>query len=244
MDKHFEQMVEGLMRRISRYNQNMDAKLLRKAFEFSYSAHRNQLRKSGDPYFIHPLEVAKILINLKMDYETIAGGVLHDVAEDTEVSIEEVEKEFGSNVALLVDGVTKISEIKLMEFEERQAENFRKMLLSMVRDIRVILIKFADRLHNMRTLEYLQEKKRRRIALETREVYAPLAHRLGLARIKWELEDLALKYLEPEAYTELDQRINDTRENREAYIQEVTKPIREELVKSGIQARFEGRPKH
>ena len=244
MDKHFEQMVEGLMRRISRYNQNMDAKLLRKAFEFSYSAHRNQLRKSGDPYFIHPLEVAKILINLKMDYETIAGGVLHDVAEDTEVSIEEVEKEFGSNVALLVDGVTKISEIKLMEFEERQGENFCKMLLSMVRDIRVILIKFADRLHNMRTLEYLQEKKRRRIALETREVYAPLAHRLGLARIKWELEDLALKYLEPEAYTELDQRINDTRENREAYIQEVTKPIREELVKSGIQARFEGRPKH
>jgi len=218
--------------------------LLRKAFEFSYNAHRNQLRKSGRPYFEHPLEVAKILISLRMDYETIAGGVLHDVAEDTDISIEQVQKEFGNNIAQLVDGVTKISEIKLMEFEERQAENFRKMLLSMVRDIRVILIKFADRLHNMRTLEFLPEKKRRRIALETREVYAPLAHRLGLAKIKWELEDLALKYLEPEAYAELNQRIADTRASRENYILEVTKPVREALVKAQIQARFEGRPKH
>jgi len=232
------------MHRIARYNQNIDVKLLRKAFEFSYNAHRNQLRKSGRPYFEHPLEVAKILISLRMDYETIAGGVLHDVAEDTDISIEQVQKEFGNNIAQLVDGVTKISEIKLMEFEERQAENFRKMLLSMVRDIRVILIKFADRLHNMRTLEFLPEKKRRRIALETREVYAPLAHRLGLAKIKWELEDLALKYLEPEAYAELNQRIADTRASRENYILEVTKPVREALVKAQIQARFEGRPKH
>ncbi|HPN33140.1 MAG TPA: bifunctional (p)ppGpp synthetase/guanosine-3',5'-bis(diphosphate) 3'-pyrophosphohydrolase [bacterium] len=244
MDKKSEQLFEGLMHRISRYNQNMDVKLLRKAFEFSYNAHRNQLRKSGKPYFDHPLEVAKILIGLRMDYETIAGGVLHDVAEDTDISIEQVQKEFGNNIAQLVDGVTKISEIKLMEFEERQAENFRKMLLSMVRDIRVILIKFADRLHNMRTLEFLPEKKRRRIALETREVYAPLAHRLGLAKIKWELEDLALKYLEPEAYAEINQRIADTRASRENYILEVTKPVREALVKAQIQARFEGRPKH
>jgi len=244
MDKKSEQLFEGLMHRIARYNQNMDVKLLRKAFEFSYNAHRNQLRKSGRPYFEHPLEVAKILISLRMDYETIAGGVLHDVAEDTDISIEQVQKEFGNNIAQLVDGVTKISEIKLMEFEERQAENFRKMLLSMVRDIRVILIKFADRLHNMRTLEFLPEKKRRRIALETREVYAPLAHRLGLAKIKWELEDLALKYLEPEAYAELNQRIADTRASRENYILEVTKPVREALVKAQIQARFEGRPKH
>jgi GTP diphosphokinase / guanosine-3',5'-bis(diphosphate) 3'-diphosphatase len=244
MDKQYEQVFEGLMRRITRYNQNMDSAMLRKAFEFSYNAHRNQLRKSGQPYFEHPLEVAKILIGLKMDYETIAGGILHDVAEDTDLSIEQVEKEFGPNVALLVDGVTKISEIKLLEFEERQAENFRKMLLSMVRDIRVILIKFADRLHNMRTLEYLPEKKRRRIALETREVYAPLAHRLGLAKIKWELEDLALKHLEPEAYADLNQRISDTRKNREDYILEVTMPVREALVKAQIQARFEGRPKH
>lgn len=244
MDKRYELVFEGLIRRISRYNQNLDAKMLRKAFEFSYNAHLNQLRKSGEPYFDHPLEVAKILIGLKMDYETVAGGVLHDVAEDTEVSIETVEKEFGSNIALLVDGVTKISEIKLLEFEERQAENFRKMLLSMVRDIRVILIKFADRLHNMRTLEYLPEKKRRRIALETREVYAPLAHRLGLAKIKWELEDLSLKYLEPDVYSDLNRRINDTRRNREDYIQQVTKPIREALVQAKIQATFEGRPKH
>jgi GTP diphosphokinase / guanosine-3',5'-bis(diphosphate) 3'-diphosphatase len=244
MDKHYELVFEGLIRRISRYNQNLDAKLMRKAFEFSYNAHLNQLRKSGVPYFEHPLEVAKILIGLKMDYETVAGGVLHDVAEDTDVSIETVEKEFGSNIALLVDGVTKISEIKLLEFEERQAENFRKMLLSMVRDIRVILIKFADRLHNMRTLEFLPEKKRRRIALETREVYAPLAHRLGLAKIKWELEDLSLKHLEPDVYADLNRRISDTRRNREDYIQQVTKPIREALVQAKIQASFEGRPKH
>ncbi|MBN2356619.1 bifunctional (p)ppGpp synthetase/guanosine-3',5'-bis(diphosphate) 3'-pyrophosphohydrolase [candidate division KSB1 bacterium] len=240
----YEKIYEGLIRRISRYNQNLDTPLMRKAFMFSFDAHRNQLRKSGKPYFEHPLEVAKILTSLKMDYETIAAGVLHDVAEDTEYSIVRVEKEFGENIATLVDGVTKISEIKLLEFEERQAENFRKMLLSMVKDIRVILIKFADRLHNMRTLEFLPDKKRRRIALETREVYAPLAHRLGLARIKWELEDLSLKFLEPDVYNDLVQRINATRTEREKTIRQVTKPIREALVEAKIHARFEGRPKH
>lgn len=244
MYESYEKVIEGLIRRIARYNQNMDAKLLRRAFHFSYDAHQNQLRKSGEPYFVHPLEVAKILTSLKMDYETIAAGVLHDVAEDTDFNIDQVEHEFGTNIAQLVDGVTKISELQLMEFETQQAENFRKMLLSMVKDVRVILIKFADRLHNMRTLEYLPEKKRRRIALETREVYAPLAHRLGLAKIKWELEDLSLKYLEPDIYMDIKNRIDASRTERENTIRKITGPIRKALVEAKIHGRFEGRPKH
>ncbi|MBD3385195.1 RelA/SpoT family protein [candidate division KSB1 bacterium] len=244
MDEHYEKVFQGLVRRIKRYNPSVDVDLLNRAFDFSYQAHASQLRKSGEPYFEHPLEVAKILTNLKMDYETIAGGVLHDVAEDTEVSVEQVSEEFGKNIALLVDGVTKISELKLLGFEAQQAENFRKMLLSMVRDIRVILIKFADRLHNMRTLEHLPEKKRERIALETREVYAPLAHRLGLAKIKWELEDLSFKHLEPDAYFNIYEKINTSLRDRENTILKVTKPIRKALVDANINARFEGRPKH
>ncbi|MBN1541880.1 bifunctional (p)ppGpp synthetase/guanosine-3',5'-bis(diphosphate) 3'-pyrophosphohydrolase [candidate division KSB1 bacterium] len=244
MDDTYSKVYEGLIRRIKRYNPSADEKLLRKAFEFSQEAHQAQVRKSGVPYFEHPLEVAKILTSLRMDYETVAGGVLHDVAEDTEFGIERVEKEFGTNIAVLVDGVTKISELKIQGFEAQQAENFRKMLLSMVKDIRVILIKFADRLHNMRTLEYLPEKKRQRIALETREVYAPLAHRLGLAKIKWELEDLSLKYLEPDVYFDLYTKIRETRQSRESTISEVTRPIRKALVEAKIHARFEGRPKH
>jgi GTP pyrophosphokinase len=244
MDEHYEKVFQGLVRRIKRYNPSVDVDLLNRAFDLAYHAHASQLRKSGEPYFEHPLEVAKILTNLKMDYETIAGGVLHDVAEDTEVSVEQVSEEFGKNIALLVDGVTKISELKLLGFEAQQAENFRKMLLSMVRDIRVILIKFADRLHNMRTLEHLPEKKRARIALETREVYAPLAHRLGLAKIKWELEDLSFKHLEPDAYFNIYEKINTSLRERENTILKVTKPIRKALVEANINARFEGRPKH
>ncbi len=240
----YHKVFEGLIRRVKRYNSSVDAELLRKAFEFSYQAHRNQLRKSGQPYFEHPLEVAKILIGLKMDYETIVGGILHDVAEDTDVTLETVEREFGSNIAQLVDGVTKISEIKFQGFEAQQAENFRKMLLSMVQDIRVILIKFADRLHNMRTLEFLPEKKRRRIAMETREVYAPLAHRLGLARIKWELEDICLKFLEPDAYLDLLKKVTETRAERESALREVIQPIRAACAEAKIHARFEARPKH
>jgi len=244
MEDQYKNIVEGLIIRIRRYNQTADIDLLKKAFNFSYNAHRNQVRKSGEIYFVHPLEVAKILTGLKVDYETIAGGVLHDVAEDTDVTIDDVEEEFGSHIALLVDGVTKISEIKLQEFEAQQAENFRKMLLSMVRDIRVILIKFADRLHNMRTLQFLPEKKRRRIALETREVYAPLAHRLGLARIKWELEDLSLKFLEPDVYRDLEKRVDGTRTEREKSIKSVTRPLRKALSEANIHSRFEGRAKH
>ena len=205
MEQKYLNTVEGLVQRIQKYNKTADVELLRNAFDFAYEAHKEQLRKSGELYFEHPLAVARILTDLKMDYETIAGGILHDVIEDTNITVESVQDKFGPSIAKLVDGVTKISELKLLEIEARQAENFRKMLLSMVEDIRVILIKFADRLHNMRTLEYLPEKKQRQISLETKEVYAPLAHRLGLAKIKWELEDLSFKYLEPESYQEIQE---------------------------------------
>jgi GTP diphosphokinase / guanosine-3',5'-bis(diphosphate) 3'-diphosphatase len=237
-------VIEGLLRRVQRYNKTADMALLRKAFEVSFDAHKDQKRKSGEPYFEHPLEVAKILVGLKMDYQTIIGGLLHDTVEDTMVTLDYVKKEFGEQIALLVDGVTKISGLKLTGFERQQSDNFKKMILSMVRDVRVILIKFADRLHNMRTLGFMPEDKRRRIALETRQVYAPLAHRLGLAKIKGELEDLSLKYLEPEIYTELVQRVADTKEEREQAILIISRPIRAALIENNIRARFEGRAKH
>ncbi|MFQ5751383.1 MAG: HD domain-containing protein, partial [bacterium] len=218
--------------------------LLQDAFDFGYEAHKDQLRKSGEPYFVHCLEVAKILLELKMDPITIVGGLLHDVVEDTGINIEEVQEKFGTDVALLVDGVTKISELRFDSLEQRQAENFRKMIISMVKDIRVILIKFADRLHNMRTIEYLPRKKQERIAIETRDVYAPLAHRLGIAKIKWELEDLILKTLEPDTYLELMKKIADKREERERYIRRVTTPIRRELRQANTKATITGRPKH
>lgn len=236
--------VQYLIRRLRRYSRNIDTALIEKAYMFALESHKDQLRKSGEPYFEHVFQVAKILTDLKMDYITIVGSLLHDVVEDTGVSPEQVREEFGPEVAILVDGMTKISELKFNSVEERQAENFRKMILSMIKDIRVILIKFADRLHNMRTIEYLPEVKRARIAIETRDVYAPLAHRLGIAKIKWELEDLALKTLEPEKYWELVKKVADKREEREAYLQRITTPIRRELKKVGLKARITGRPKH
>jgi GTP pyrophosphokinase len=243
-ENNYKAAFDELLNVHRRYSAYPDIDLLQRAFYFSFNAHRDQLRKSGVPYFDHCFEVAKILTDLKMDSTTIAGGFLHDVAEDTGVSIEEVEERFGPQVALLVDGVTKISELKFDSVEERQAENFRKMIISMAKDIRVILIKFADRLHNMRTLEYLPEKKQSRIAIETRDVYAPLAHRLGIAKIKWELEDLTLKVLDPEAYWNLVKKISDKREEREDYIHSVTDPIKEELNGANVKATITGRPKH
>ncbi|MFQ5632909.1 MAG: RelA/SpoT family protein, partial [bacterium] len=222
----------------------MDEGLVKKAFFFAKEAHKNQLRKSGEPYFDHPVWVAKILTDLKLDFVTVIGGLLHDVVEDTGVTLAEVEEEFSAEIALLVDGVTKISVLKFDSVEQRQAENFRKMILTMVKDVRVILIKFADRLHNMRTLDYLPPKKQLRIAIETRDVYAPLAHRLGIAKVKWELEDLCMKAIEPNAYWELVRNLSDRREEREAYIRKFTTPIRKELKETGIKAKLTGRPKH
>lgn len=241
----YEKTFRWILRKLQRYSHHpVDVALLTRAFHFAEEAHKDQLRKSGAPYFEHCVEVAKILCDLRMDYFTIAGGLLHDVVEDTGVAVAEVEEKFGKEVAVLVDGVTKISGLKFDSLEAQQAENFRKMLLSMVKDIRVILIKFADRLHNMRTIEFLPEKKRARIAIETRDVYAPLAHRLGIAKVRWELEDLALKTLSPKTYWELVQKIAEKRQEREAYIRRITTPIRKELKQAGTIAKITGRPKH
>lgn len=244
MEEKYSKALDELIRDIKKYNVNFDVALLKKAYTFTFDAHKDQLRKSGELYFEHPLEVARILVSLKMDIATICGGLLHDVAEDTGVTLEEVNEEFGPEITTLVNGVTKISELKLENLEKRQAENFRKMIISMVEDIRVILIKFADRLHNMRTIEYLPERKRIRIAQETLDVYAALAHRLGIAKVKWELEDLALKTLNPKAYEDLVRKITEKRDEREKYIQRLAKPIKRELKKVKIQANITGRPKH
>ena len=237
--KHFSRIVKE----VQSYTKEPNIELLRKAYLFAYDAHKDHIRKSGAPYIEHLLETARILAELRMDVVTIAAGILHDVIEDAGIDVEEVTKVFGQEVALLVDGVTKISELKFQNQAEKQVENFRKMIFSMTRDLRVILIKLADRLHNMRTLQYLPIKKAERIALETREVYAPLAHRFGIARIKWELEDLALKTLDPDAFQDLVQKISERHEERERYIRKISEPIKRELTNNRIQADVQGRAK-
>lgn len=241
---YYDARFDNLLERIMTYSKSRDMSVLRNAYEFSLKAHLSQRRYSGEPYFDHVFNVAEILAELKMDSITIAAGFLHDSVEDTGVPLDELVQKFGEDVALLVDGVTKISELKLESREQRQAETFRKMLLSMAQDVRVIIIKFADRLHNMRTLEHVPVKKRERIAIETRDVYIPLAHRFGIAKIKWELEDLVLKHLDEDSYNDINRKINQRREERESYISSVTQPIVDDLQKSGIKASVSGRPKH
>jgi len=225
-------------------NANINIPLMRQAYEFSDRQHHGQLRASGEPFVHHCLEVAYILADLHADSTTVAAGVLHDVLEDTETTREQLESEFGTEIAELVDGVTKIGEYLYRSHEEAQAEYFRKMLIAMAKDIRVILIKLADRLHNMRTLEFLPEAKRIQVASETREVYAPLAHRFGMARIKWELEDLTFKHLQSKDYEMLERAIQEGRSEREEYIAEVVKPLAEFLDMEGIPAEITGRAKH
>ncbi len=241
--RSFESHYESLRNAMQSYLPEMDEDTLRRAFEFGIEAHLKQRRYSGEPYFEHCLQVAQILTSLRMDMSTIISGLLHDTVEDTDISLNDLEENFGSTVSLLVNGVTKISELKFQSKEMRQAQTFRKMLLSMVEDIRVIIIKFADRLHNMRTLEHVPAKKRPRIAVETRDVYAPLAHRLGIARIKEELEDLSLKHLDMSAYDELVKKIQLSKEEREAYINKVKEPVLKELHNNNINAQVCGRPK-
>lgn len=219
-------------------------KLVEKAYSFAEEAHRGQLRNSGEEYIQHPLEVAKILLELEMDEATIAAAFLHDVVEDTHYTNEDIEREFGSQVAILVDGVTKLGRIEYKSKEELQVENLRKMFLAMARDIRVILIKLADRLHNMRTLKFHSEKKQKEIALETLEIFAPLANRLGIFRIKWELEDLSFRYLKPQEYYDLSEGIALKRAEREVQINEVITQLSKRLAEVGIQADISGRPKH
>ncbi|HHS13710.1 MAG TPA: bifunctional (p)ppGpp synthetase/guanosine-3',5'-bis(diphosphate) 3'-pyrophosphohydrolase [bacterium] len=242
--RRYRYQFDKMIRVITSYTQNVDIPTLKKAYQFAYEAHKDKLRLSGVPYIEHCLETAKILVDLRLDPITISAGLLHDVVEDTGITIDEVREQFGEEIALLVDGVTKISELRFESQAEKQAENFRKMIFSMARDLRVIMIKFADRLHNMRTIKFVPEKKAHRIALETREVYATLAHRFGIARVKWELEDAALSVLEPEIYLDLVKKVFDRREKREEYIRKVTEPIDRELQKHGIQAQVAGRAKN
>ena len=245
-----EQLYEDLILRVKKYHPSDDISLIEKAYHVADMAHKDQLRKSGEPYIIHPLYVAIILADLEMDKETIAAGLLHDVVEDTIMTEEEIVEEFGNDVALLVDGVTKLQKLQFMgegdkpDRFEMQAENLRKMFLAMAKDIRVILIKLADRLHNMRTLKYQKPESQQRIAKETMEIYAPIAQRLGISKIKVELDDLSLKYLEPEAYYDLVDKIAVRKSVREKYIQGIVDEVSVHIKNAGIRAQIDGRVKH
>ena len=237
--------VEELIEKIRRYHPDDDMDLVRRAYAFSEQAHREQRRKSGDPYFVHPCAVAVILADLMLDATTIAAGLLHDCVEDVEcVTTQTIAEMFGQDVELLVDGVTKLSKLNFSSREEQQAESLRKMFLAMAKDIRVVLIKLADRLHNMRTLKYQKPERQVPIARETLDIYAPLAHRLGVYTIKWELEDLALRYIDPDGYYDLVAKVGMRREEREKLIASVTRQLQDSLRKTGIKAEIEGRPKH
>jgi GTP pyrophosphokinase len=239
-----EALPPRLRESVQLYAERLDVDLIARAYRFSEKAHAGQKRASGEAYLQHCVEVTKILADLHLDSFSLAAGLIHDVVEDTSFTLDDVRREFGEEIATIVDGVTKIGKVEFRSSTEQQVENYRKLLLSMAQDARVITIKLADRLHNMRTLEHLRTDKRRRIALETHEIYAPLAHRLGMAQIRWELEDLAFKHLEPEAYRELAKKIADRRKEREQQIEALRMPLQEELRTAGIPCEVYGRPKH
>lgn len=240
--------ITGLPRPLARameaYADRLDVDAVRAAYELAVEAHAGQSRASGESYVTHTVEVATILAHLKLDTASLIAGLVHDVVEDTAISLQDLRERFGPEVATIVDGVTKIGKVEFRSSTEAQVENYRKLLLSMSADARVILVKLADRLHNMRTLEHLLPEKRKRIARETMEIYAPLAHRLGMAEIKWELEDLAFKFVEPEAYEELSRKIQERRKERERHVAEMRRPLEEALKEAGIPAEVTGRPKH
>ena len=240
-----EQLYKELIDKIKTYHPSDDFSMVEKAYQIAAEAHKTQVRKSGEPYIIHPLYVAIILAELEMDKETIVAGLLHDVVEETVMTGEEIKEEFGPEVALLVDGVTKLGQIAYdADKIEVQAENLRKMFLAMAKDIRVIIIKLADRLHNMRTLKYQKPESQQRIAKETLEVYSPIAQRLGISKIKVELDDLALKYLEPEAYYDLVEKIAVRKSEREKYIENIVQEVKKHIENAGIKAEIDGRVKH
>src|SRR5246127_2290850 len=235
--------LEDILAKVEKHHPGDNLDLIRRAYIFSAKEHKGQVRASGEPYLTHPLEVANVLAEMKMDAITVSVGLLHDVVEDTLVSLDDVEKMFGADVGHIVDGVTKISQIQFTSKEEKQAENFRKMLLAMTDDIRVIMVKFADRLHNMRTLAYLSADRREAIARETLEIYAPLANRLGMGKIRGELEDLAFSYLDPKAYQELKDLVEKDRRKHEAFLAEVTRIVQEKMREAGIPCYVESRIK-
>jgi GTP pyrophosphokinase len=244
MAKHPTATLDTICSRISSYYPEAKHDLVKKAYHFAEEAHRGQLRSSGEPYMIHPTDVAQTLADLHLDIPSIVTGLLHDTVEDTHATLEQIEKEFGKDIAELVDGVTKLSKITFKTSEEKQAENFRKMILAMAKDIRVILVKLADRLNNMRTLEHLNPVKQKTIAQETLDIYAPIANRLGISWIKLELEDLCLRYLHPDVYYKLAQKVAKTKREREKYIEELGNIFDEKLAEYDIQAQVTGRAKH
>ncbi|MDO6354297.1 bifunctional (p)ppGpp synthetase/guanosine-3',5'-bis(diphosphate) 3'-pyrophosphohydrolase [Caloramator sp. CAR-1] len=237
-------MLQRLLEKIKENNLDVDIEMIKKAYNVAEKAHEGQLRESGDPYILHPVEVAIILVEMGLDTDAICAALLHDVVEDTHLSYEDVKREFNESIADLVDGVTKLGKIEYKSKEEQQAENIRKVLIAMAKDIRVILIKLADRLHNMRTLKYLPPEKQKAKAEETLDIYAPLAHRLGISKIKWELEDLSLRYLHPDEYYELVSKVQKKRAEREKEINEIKNMLQEKLEQAGIKADIDGRPKH
>lgn len=237
-------LPEPLRHAVEQNMDRLDVDLIARGYRFSEAAHAGQKRASGEDFVDHCVHVAAILVDLHLDTASVVAGLVHDVVEDTLISLDDLRGELGDEIALIVDGVTKIGKVQFRSNTEQQVENYRKLLLSMAQDARVILIKLADRLHNMRTLEHLRPEKRRRIALETREIYAPLAHRLGMAQIRWELEDLSFKHLEPEAYRELAKKVADRRREREERIEALRAPLEDELRNAGIPCEVYGRPKH
>lgn len=243
-----EELYQNLLVRIQRYHPTTDCSMIEHAYQLAHEAHKDQVRKSGEPYIIHPLCVAIILADLEMDKETIAAGLLHDVIEDTNYTYEDIQREFGDDVALLVDGVTKLDKLKYKggsgDKLDLQVENLRKMFLAMAKDIRVIIIKLADRLHNMRTLEYQKPERQQAIARETLDIYAPIAQRLGISKLKVELDDLSLKYLEPDVYYDLVDKIAIRKSVREKYIQTIVDEVSEHIRNAGIKAQIDGRVKH
>ncbi len=250
-----DELFGELLSEVAKYHPSDDISMLKKAYDIAFEAHKDQVRRSGEPYIIHPLSVAIILAQLELDKETIVAGILHDVLEDTVMTEDEVKEQFGEDVLMLVDGVTKLAHLHLTDASadpreknaarlDMQAENLRKMFLAMAKDIRVILIKLADRLHNMRTLQYQSKEAQQRIARETMDIYSPIARRLGISKIKIELDDLSLKYLEPEAYQDLVEKIDMRRSIREDYVKSLIDIVSSHLVEAGINARVEGRVKH
>jgi len=236
--------AQDLVDRVTSYHPNADIDLIRRAYDFAQWAHRDQTRKSGDPYFIHPASVAGIIAELRLDTASVIAGLLHDVVEDTEISTTEIARDFGSEVADLVDGVTKLGKINFTSKEDRQAENFRKMVVAMSKDIRVLLVKLCDRLDNMRTLEHMKPDSQERIARETMEIYAPLANRLGMHSIKSELEDLSYSYTEPVTFDDIKGKLHKSKRERERYIEGVCRTIQSRLAEQGFGADVTGRAKH
>src|ERR671924_538408 len=242
-ERHHE-LFEELLAEVAVYNPDVDRDLLERAFAFASARHEGQQRRSGEDFILHPLGVARILADLGRDDATLAAALIHDVVEDTLATVEEIRAEFGDDVATLVEGVTKLTRIQFQSREQAQAENYRKMVMAMAEDYRVILIKLADRLHNMRTIEYLGKQKQMQKARETLEVYAPLPHRLGIHKLKWELEDLAFETLHPRKYEEIKAMVAERRTDREEHVSEAARTLQRELDKVDIPAEISGRAKH